>query len=468
MSVRYQGSDGKPDAMLAFVQHVISSRYEDLSEQAVQSTKTFILDCLGVVISGTLAPGVPETIRTLRYWGGRKESTVLVFGDKLPAPSAAMMNSFMLHNQEFDCVHDDAVLHPFTTALPVALAIAEAKGRITGKELLTAVALGVDVSCSIGISSRSAMSFFRPGTAGAFGAVAAGGKIKGFDEETLNNAMGVAYSQICGTLQPHHEGAMVFSMQTGFNARAATTAIALAEQGIVGASGVLEGKYGYFRLFEGEYEVDGVLANLGQVWQVEKVGHKPFPTGRLTQGAVEAAMSLRDTYNIEPQDIVSCEAMVSPLVERLVGRPLGDNNPSAQYAKLSIPFVVATALIRKNVFINDFWESALSDPLIHSMARRISVVKDPQILDENAMMPIRLRISLKTGAVHELSLQQIMGHPDKALTREQHLNKFRDCWDAGAAHLPPSHRDLLVEAIDGLDELESVDEIIRLLTPTPN
>ena len=58
---RYQGSDRKPDAMRAFVQHVISSRYEDLSERAVQSTKTFILDSLGVMISGTLAPGVPAT-----------------------------------------------------------------------------------------------------------------------------------------------------------------------------------------------------------------------------------------------------------------------------------------------------------------------------------------------------------------------------------------------------------------------
>jgi len=420
------------------------------------------------MISGTLAPGVIETLQALRYWGGRKESTILVFGDTLPAHSAAMMNSFMLHNQEFDCVHDEAVLHPFTTVLPVALAIAESTENITGMEFLTAVALGVNVSCSLGISSRSPMSFFRPGTAGAFGAVAAGGKLKGFDEETMRNAMGVAYSQICGTLQPHHEGAMVISMQTGFNARAAITAIALAEQGIVGASGVLEGKYGYFRLFEGEYEVDGELANLGKVWHVEKVSHKPFPTGRLTQGVIEAALSLCDAYNIEPQEITGCEAMVSPLVERLVGRPLANNTPSAQYAKLSIPFVLATALIRKKVSIDDFQANALSDPLIHSMADRISVVRDPQILDENAMMPVRLRIYLSSGVVHELRLEQIMGHPDKAFSKDQHLNKFRECWDAGATHLPSGNRDLLVDLIDELEELKSVDEIIRLLTPTPN
>lgn len=455
----------KPDAIIPLVRHTRASRYEDLSAQAVQATKTFILDSFGVIIAGSLAPGVPQTLRVFRDWGGKAESTVLVSGGKLPSPSAAMMNSFMLHNQEFDCVHDRAVIHPFTTALPVALAIAEAKGGVTGREFLTAVALGVDVSCSIGISSRSPISFFRPGTAGAFGAVAAGGKITGMDEKTLANAMGIVYSQICGTLQPHHEGAMVISMQTGFNARAAATAVNLAEEGIIGASGVLEGRYGYFPLFEGEYEVDEMLENLGRVWQVERVGHKPFPSGRLTQGVVEAALTLRKNHAFTAEDVEECEALVPPLVQRLVGRPLDHDAPSAQYAKLSIPFVVATALIRNTVFIPDFWEEALIDPAVHELARRIRVVRDPGIQDENAMVPLSLRIRLKSGAVYELSLDQMIGHPDKPLSREQHLSKFRNCWEVGAGHLPAANQQQLVELVDGLEDVAEMEDIIRLLVP---
>lgn len=465
MSNRAINPGGEPDAIVPLVHHVLASRYESLSPEAVQATKTFILDSFGVIIAGTLAPGVPQTLQAFRNWGGKEESTVLVSGGKLPAPSAAMMNSFMLHNQEFDCVHDAAVLHPFTTALPVALAIAEAKGGVNGRDFLTAVALGVDVSCSIGISSRSPMSFFRPGTAGAFGAVAAGGKITGMDEKTLANAMGVVYSQICGTLQPHHEGAMVISMQTGFNARAAATAITLAEEGIIGSSGVLEGRYGYFTLFEGQYEVDDVVENLGKVWQVERVGHKPFPCGRLTQGAIEAALTLRKNHGFTAEDVEECEAIVSPLVQRLVGRPLDHDQPSAQYAKLSIPFVVATALIRNTVFIPDFWEKALNDPAVHDLARRIHVVRDPNIKDENAMVPLSLRIRLKSGAIHELHLGQMVGHPDKPLSREQHLTKFRNCWEVGAEHLPAVNQQRLVELVDGLEDVDNVIEIVGLLVP---
>ncbi len=465
MTSRVPETGDKPDAILPLVRHTLASRYEDLSSRAVQATKTFILDSFGVIIAGSLAPGVPQTLQVFKGWGGEQESTVLVSGDKLPSPSAAMMNSFMLHNQEYDCVHDLAVLHPFTTALPVALAVAEAKGGVTGRELLTAVALGVDVSCSIGISSRSPLSFFRPGTAGAFGATAAGGKIAGMDENTLGNAMGVVYSQICGTLQPHHEGALVISMQTGFNARAAATAIALAAEGIIGASGVLEGRYGYFRLFEGEYEVEDVLANLGEVWQVEKVAHKPFPSGRLTQGVVEAALTLQKNYGFTAEDVEECEALVSPLVQRLVGRPLDHDAPSAQYAKLSIPFVVATALIRNIVFITDFCEDTLRDPAVHDLARRIRVSRDPNIQDENAMVPVSLRIRLKNGTVHELSLDQVMGHPDKPLTREQHLSKFQNCWEVGARHLPAANQQQLIDLVDGLEDVATVEEIIRLLVP---
>jgi len=191
MSSSATGPIGRNDAIHALVRNVVDTRYEDLSQGAVGATKTFILDSIGVIIAGSLAPGVAETLGVLSDWGGKGESTVLVSGERLPAPSSAMMNSFLMHNQEFDCVHDLAVVHAFTTVLPVALAVAEAQGGVTGRELLTAVALGVDVACFIGISSRSPITHFRPGTAGAFGAVAAAGKVSGFDQPTLSNAMGI-------------------------------------------------------------------------------------------------------------------------------------------------------------------------------------------------------------------------------------------------------------------------------------
>ena len=134
MSSSATGPIGRDDAIHTLVRNVVNTRYEDLSQGAVDVTKTFILDSFGVAIAGTLAPGVSETLGVLGDWGGKKESTVLVSGERLPAPSTAMMNSFLMHNQEFDCVHDLAVVHAFTTVLPVALAVAEVQEGVTGRE----------------------------------------------------------------------------------------------------------------------------------------------------------------------------------------------------------------------------------------------------------------------------------------------------------------------------------------------
>ena len=99
MSSSATGPTGRNDAIHALIRNVVTTRYEDLSSGAVDATKTFILDSFGVAIAGSLAPGVSETLGVLGDWGGKAESTVLVSGERLPAPSSAMMNSFLMHNQ---------------------------------------------------------------------------------------------------------------------------------------------------------------------------------------------------------------------------------------------------------------------------------------------------------------------------------------------------------------------------------
>ncbi|MCH8802416.1 MAG: MmgE/PrpD family protein, partial [Chloroflexi bacterium] len=113
----------------------------------------------------------------------------------------------------------------------------------------------------------------------------------------------------------------------------------------------------------------------------------------------------------------------------------------------------------------DFWEAGLRDPAVHELAGRVRVVQDLTILDENIMVPQRVRIRLKDGAELELTLDQVLGHPDKPLSRDQHLEKFRACWAEGAGHLPASNRDRLVDLVDGLESTPSVEEIVRLLVP---
>ena len=106
------------DAIAAFADHVVRTRFHDLPGSAVQAAKTFILDTFGVGMSGSSGPMACELAGMQEAWGQRREARVWGNGRCLPAPAAAMCNAYQAHNSEFDCVHEEAVVHAMTVVLP--------------------------------------------------------------------------------------------------------------------------------------------------------------------------------------------------------------------------------------------------------------------------------------------------------------------------------------------------------------
>ena len=93
-----------------------------------------------------------------------------------------------------------------TVLLSALLADGDRRGGINGQTLIEASVLGVDVACNLGVACSTGLQFFRPATAGAFAAVAAIGRARNYDKETLLNAFSLVYSQLSGTMQAHTEG----------------------------------------------------------------------------------------------------------------------------------------------------------------------------------------------------------------------------------------------------------------------
>lgn len=94
------------DPALTLAEHVCRTRFADLPSEAVIATKRDILDTLGAMLGGSVAPGVVELVRLVQGWGGRAESSLLLMGSKVPAPQAAMVNATMGHALDFDDTHD--------------------------------------------------------------------------------------------------------------------------------------------------------------------------------------------------------------------------------------------------------------------------------------------------------------------------------------------------------------------------
>jgi len=441
---------------------VARTRYEDLPPHAIEAAKTFILDTLGVGAGGASAPCVRELVATAASWGAGEESTVWVDGRRLPAGAAAVVNAYQIHALEWDCVHEPAVVHPMATLFSALVAAAERRGArgqpVSGRELIAATVLGVEVACTIGAASRSPMRFFRPATVGGFGVVAGAGRMAGLDASTLVDAFGILYGQTSGTLQAHLEGSMVLGLQVGFNARAGLNAVDLAAAGLTGPHDVLTGPYGFYKLFEPESDIETWWAQLGQTWQITRLSHKPFPSGRLTHAAIDAVQRARKERAFAADEVESIHGWVTPLTFRLVGRP-DIPDPAPNYARLCIPFVMATALRRGEVGPEAFAGASLTDAATHALAARIRVEQDANP-DLNALWPQRFAIRLQDGWTWDRPVDKAIGHPDNPLSRAVQLAKFRRCW--ALAPQPLADADAMIGAVEALDSLADVRDLTAL------
>ncbi len=154
------------DAVGALTRHIARARFEDLPAEAIAKANTFLLDTIGVGLAGTSDENAARVLAAATKWGAGAEATVWGSATRLPAPSAAFANAYRIHCLEYDCIHEDAVVHPMATLLPALFAWSERssqRGRpVDGRRFINAMAVGVDVAGLLGAATKTGMRFFRP------------------------------------------------------------------------------------------------------------------------------------------------------------------------------------------------------------------------------------------------------------------------------------------------------------------
>src|SRR5919107_1907705 len=241
------------DPAWALARLVCRIGYADLPTSAVESARRHILDTFGCMLGGSGSPGIDELFAVISRWGGLAESRVLLRGVRLPAPQTALLNASMGHALDFDDTLDTGgSIHPGVSVLGAALAVCDSLGAITGKELLLAVALGLDVSCRVALASTLDRGWHRTSAMGIFGAAAAAGKLLQLTPEQMLAAFGIAYSHAAGNRQCILDGALTKRMQAGQAASAGVFSAVLAQTGFTGARNIFNGRFGYDRFDPGE------------------------------------------------------------------------------------------------------------------------------------------------------------------------------------------------------------------------
>jgi 2-methylcitrate dehydratase PrpD len=471
MATQLKSVDLPQDAAFDLARNVVETSFGQLPSKAVELTKQDILDTLGTTLAGSTAAAARELIELGREFGGAPQSTVISYGDHVPAPTAAFINASMGHALDFDDTHDKAVLHVGPATISAALAVAERSGGIDGKSFITAVALGADVICRMGLATKIPLQqggwMFSP-LYGYFGATVGAAKILGLDQEQLINAFGIAYCQAAGNLQVNidDEHALTKRLQIGFASKAGVMSALLAQKGLTGARHSMEGRWGIYNLHHrGQYERSALVNGLGEVFEIANLSFKPYSCCRQIHAHIDAALELRREHAIQPDQIAAVTIVVNtdphwlchPL--ELRRRPLEE-----VHAQFSIPYSVAVALAHGKVLIKDYTLAALKDEAVLRLADKVTPKYDPS-LPTRVIPPARMEIALKDGRSLTAEVVDAKGHPNNPMSWGELAEKFRDCASYSAQPIPEANIKKTIDLCRHLEDLRDVSELARLLAP---
>jgi 2-methylcitrate dehydratase PrpD len=446
-------------ATAAFARHALETSFSAIPRDAVAAAQTFILDTIGVGVAGASAANADLVLKSARRWGAPMlDGAAHVFGSSLslPAPVAAFVNGFQIHCQEFDCVHEAAVVHPMATIFAALAAEIESRPGASGADLLAAVIVAVDIAAALGVAATAPIRFFRPANAGLFGATLGVARLRGFSLDRALDAAGHALAQCSGTMQAHVEGTPALPVQIGNAARAALVAADLAEAGLEGPRAAIEGPYGYLELFEAAHDVEPSLASLGAVWRIREVSMKPFPTGRAAQGGIDLAARLR-ADGVDANEVETITLKAPPIVPRLVGRPWRPDM-SVAYARLCFQYSGAVALLKGTVGLGDFTPEAFAGPSVAAIAQKIRIETN-DVSDPAAFAPQEMEARLKGGRTRAARIDGVLGAPAAPLSRDAQLQKFRAACRFGA----PGLSDRVDEIITRVAALEEENDAARFI-----
>lgn len=452
----------------AICEHVAAFDASTLPPEAREGAARALLDGLGVMLA---ASGLADEVRPFRALalaqGGTPESTIVGFGDRVPAPLAAFVNGAMAHALDYEDTFDAGPAHPNASLLAAALPVIEcgdARRRVTGREFLTAIAIGGDLVCRMSLALRRRMEvggWYPPPILGAFGATAAVARLMRLSAAQVADAFSLT---LCGATMPgelkHARETTLRAVREAFPAQLAVTSCRLAAAGVRGFEAPFEGEDGFYRLYaNGEYDAGELTHGLGTTFRAAQLTFKRWPSCRGTHAYIEAVRSLRAAHAFTADDVVAIRAEGGAIQRMLALPPERKRAPATAIdAKFSVPFTIAATVVDGDVTLDSFGADRLREPRRLALAARVEFIERRELDGKAAAGAVTLE--LRDGRRLHEHVAQAVGHPGRPLGVDALLAKFVDCASRAARPLDARTARALAARIRELDS--SADAVAAL------
>jgi len=427
----------------------VNLKYQDLPKEVIHEVKRYLYDSIGCAYGSYNTKDVNIIRNIYKRIGGKRESTTIGFGDKLPAVSTSLINSLMIRALDFNDIYwKEDPSHP-SDLIPAALSVGEMIDA-SMKEVITAIVLAYEFEqrlCEFAVPGIRERKWHHAALTQFVSPIAAG-KVLGLTIDQMVNAIGISGSHnhtigapTAGKLTMMKNTVDPMAVQSG------VLAALMAKEGYTGTEAVFEGKEGFMDCFYGwdvkeqkikpvqmqgreslgtwSWNIDKLISHLGKSYKIMECSMKAFPTEALTHTHISAALKLVINNNITYDQIDSVTVTTIARACDILFDPHKYRPESRETADHSLPYCIAAALVDHKISTQSFSGEKLKDKRIWEV---IDKIKGEASEEFEKMFPekqpSRVVIRTKNGREFSEYLEYPKGDPREPMSEADLDIKF--------------------------------------------
>jgi 2-methylcitrate dehydratase PrpD len=435
--------------------------------EVIQSTKLRILDIIGCMVGAAGHPDVLGAKDTAAQAFPGAQTRSIPFSGGASMAGAALINGTAALVLEFDDSHLESALHSSSPVIAAAFPIAHAQS-CTGRQFITAVALGNEMTCRLGMvaTGKFHQNGFHPtGIFGTFGAICAAARCLNLEATQTMDAIGIGGSLSSALMASWEDGSAAKSLHAGFSALSAVNAAFCAKNGITGPRGVLDGRFGFFKAHVQDkgypFAFSRVTDRLGDDWEALKIAPKAYPCGHYIQPLIDAALVLRQQHGINSDQVVSISCWMPEFVMPLVAEPVDEKRrpKTSFHGRFSLHHSIAEAMLQGTLDKKSFDSANLSDSHFNALADKVHAIVDRQMTDRNQLGG-RVEIELTGGRKVAFAVDHMRGMPQNPMSTDDIVRKFRS---NVSDLMPDAQSDRIIDIVMSLDRLAGLQSLMTEL-----
>ncbi|WP_077000845.1 MmgE/PrpD family protein [Variovorax sp. KK3] len=452
MAGELSGMEGSNEISAALSRFVVRTRWDELPEAVRHEAKRALVNFFATALAGCRDPAIEAASSVFSGFRSGAGCTVIGRTEQTDALHAASLNAMSGNVFDFDDTHVPTIIHPTAPVAPALLALAQTR-RLSGRELLLAFVLGVEVECRLGNAispGHYQRGWHITSTCGVFGAAAASARVLGLEAQGVLWSLGNAAAQSGGLVE--NLGSMAKSIGVGNAASNGLLSALLAARGFQGPAQPVEGSRGFLRVTGEQPDLQGVAQGLGERWELMKNTYKPYPCGVVLNPVIEACLALHESARRMLDEVEAVALTGHPLLRERTDRPAPRSGREAQ---VSAQHAVAVCLTLGRAGLDEFSDACVADPAWRDLGAKVRFVDDARYGIEAAQVTLHLR----GGDTVSHRVDAARGSLGAPLTDEDLARKLRTLAAWGGSGCAP---DPLIDALWSLDTADDAGALMPL------